>query len=160
MRVSAKGCDSAATDSKRNTSTQDIAEAPQENSSARLVRSTPTFPSEELADSILRVSALLVLLLLVWDTGQQTALRCLCIPEQLLETLAQLPFSPYLLPDDFFVVSHNVVMLLQCLLDLLLFFIFLAGLVNSFADDTCQKQFLSTLAQFMYLFCPWNSLTV
>lgn len=42
-------------------------------------------------------------------------------------------------------------MLFQCLLDLLFLFIFLTGLVNCFTYDTCQKQFLSTRAQFTSL---------
>lgn len=67
------------------------------------------------------------------------------------------PAPSYLLSNDFFVVSHNVVMLFQCLLDLLFLFIFLTGLVNCFTYDTCQKQFLSTRAQFHL--CPPNSLT-
>lgn len=61
------------------------------------------------------------------------------------------PAPSYLLSNDFFVVSHNVVMLFQCLLDLLFLFIFLTGLVNCFTYDTCQKQFLSTRAQFTSL---------
>lgn len=61
------------------------------------------------------------------------------------------PAPSYLLSDDFFVVSHNVVMLFQCLLDLLFLFIFLTGLVNCFTYDTCQKQFLSARAQFTSL---------
>lgn len=99
------------------------------------------------------VSALLDSLLLVL---QQWVSNCTVVPlKARIKNFWRHVYSvtpSYLLSNDFFVVSHDVVMLFQCLLDLLLLFIFLTGLVNSFTYDTCQKKFLSTKAQFTYLF--------